>query len=114
MQPKHQSRRFKSRDARQFQICADSYTWDAAKTYCSGLGSGWRLPGLKELLTLVDPTRASTSSIDPVAFPNTPALFFLTASPFAGSSGSAWHVSFLSGSSGPNFVGNTDRVRCVR
>ena len=36
-----------------------TYTWAAAKTYCAGLGSslggtGWRLPTIKELQTIVD------------------------------------------------------------
>ena len=37
---------------------------------CARLGAGWRLPSVKELLTLVDPT--SVPPIDPTAFPATP------------------------------------------
>lgn len=29
------------------------------QTYCAGRGAGWRVPALKELLTLIDPTRIS-------------------------------------------------------
>ncbi|MEY4510619.1 MAG: hypothetical protein RLZZ450_2741 [Pseudomonadota bacterium] len=94
-------------------VNADSYTWDAAKAYCSALGSGWRLPGLKELLTLVDPTR-TRPSIATVAFPNTPADWFWTASPDAGSSGYAWGVSFDGGDSSVSAVSGSGRVRCVR
>jgi hypothetical protein len=42
-----------------------------ADSYCAGLGSGFRLPTLKELLTLVDPT-AYSPSIDTMTFPATP------------------------------------------
>src|SRR6202142_4217978 len=39
------------------------YTWADAKTYCAGVGAalsgtGWRLPTMKELLTIVDETRS--------------------------------------------------------
>ena len=48
-------------------------TWAAAKTYCqtaAGLpGTGWRLPTIKELATLIDFSRTSGPYIDPVAFP---------------------------------------------
>jgi hypothetical protein len=36
-------------------------TWEQANAYCTGLGDDFRLPSLKELLTLVDPTRADPS-----------------------------------------------------
>jgi Protein of unknown function (DUF1566) len=87
-----------------------TYAWDAAKAYCSG--RGWRLPGLKELLTLVDVTRAMPS-IDP-AFPNTPAEYFWSASPYVGEAGNAFYVDFYSGRSSFEGVGAARRVRCVR
>ncbi len=34
-------------------------SWAQAASYCAGLGNGFRLPALKELLTLVDPTRGN-------------------------------------------------------
>jgi hypothetical protein len=45
----------------------------AAKTYCSGLnlnGTGWRVPTVKEVMTLMDFT--SSPTIDGAAFPNVP------------------------------------------
>ena len=36
-----------------------TYTSDAAYTYCAGLGTGWRVPTAKELLTLVGLTPPS-------------------------------------------------------
>jgi hypothetical protein len=93
-------------------VNASTYTWDAARSYCAGLGGGWRLPSLKELLTLVDPTRPPPT-IDP-AFPNTPAEGFWSASPYVRSSGYAWLVFFSTGSSADSATSSAYRVRCVR
>lgn len=98
-------------------------TWAEAKVYCAELvlagGLGWRLPARMELLTIVDFTRTQPSS-DPAAFPNTPSESFWTSSPYVGSSGYAWYVSFVFGDpedgdySGSQGVGKDYRVRCVR
>jgi hypothetical protein len=92
-----------------------TFTWDSAKAQCTG---GFRLPGLKELLTLVDPTR-TTPSIDPVfrgesESQTTPAEGFWTASPYVGSSGFAWDVFFYVGFSSYDAPSVTYRVRRVR
>jgi|GraSoiStandDraft_49_1057285.scaffolds.fasta_scaffold382367_2 hypothetical protein len=92
-----------------------TYTWDQAASYCRGLSialsGGFRVPTLKELLTLVDPTRIRPA-IDLKAFPNAPAEWFWTASNRASAGPAA--VSFATGGSG--FFRATDalRVRCVR
>lgn len=94
---------------------ASTYTWDQAATYCRGLrlagSSGFRVPTLKELLTLMDPTQ-SRPAIDSKAFPNTPAEWFWTASNRVSLGPAA--VNFASGVSA--FFRTTDpmRVRCVR
>src|SRR4051794_23250817 len=50
-----------------------TYMWSAASSYCTGLGTGWRLPSGKELMTLVDALAYPNSSplIDTTAFPST-------------------------------------------
>jgi formylglycine-generating enzyme required for sulfatase activity len=91
------------------------YTWDGAKTYCAGLnlaGTGWRLPTVKELQTIVDDSRTSPA-IDTTAFPATPSDYFWSSSTSAGSS-IGWFVVFDYG-----YTGNLSRfialdVRCVR
>lgn len=91
------------------------YTWEQANTYCRGLTfgltSGFRMPTLKELLTIVDPTRVRPA-VDLHAFPNAPSEWFWTASNRAPAGPAA--VSFANGRSG--FFAATDqlRVRCVR
>jgi hypothetical protein len=70
-----------------------TFTWDGAAKHCQGLGAGWRLPGAKELLTLVDPRRVSPA-IDTDAFPNTLADKYWSASPQV-------EVTYPDGASGP-------------
>jgi hypothetical protein len=97
----------------QSTVSASTYTWEAAKTHCSGIGGGWRLPSLKELLTLVDPTRTGPC-IDPV-FSGTATSSFWTASPYVvDPPGYAWVVSFGGGEAGGLATTVTNYVRCVR
>ena len=97
-------------------VPSTKYAWADAKTYCSGLslaGTGWRLPTVKELQTIVDESRRSPS-IDPTAFPSTPSDYFWSSSPFADSSSAAWLVHFDYGHTSSPAVSSTYNVRCVR
>ena len=92
-------------------------TWAEAQSYCAGLtldGSGWRLPTVTELQSIVDSTVASPPVINQKAFPNTPPDYFWTSSLYAGSSDYAWYLNFADGRSFSNGVGSSERVRCVR
>lgn len=94
-----------------------------ALAYCSSLSlgglAGFRLPGIKELQTLVDVARRSPS-IDPGLFPSTPALLFHTSAAYRPQPGSTrWFVDFDDGAALPATVGSgssrpTQPVRCVR
>lgn len=93
-----------------------TYTLAAAKTYCPTLGAslggtGWRLPTIKELLTIVDDSQRNPS-IDPTAFPATPSAAFWSSSP-PGAPG-AWDVIFTSGFTTQLAATSTINVRCVR
>ncbi|MSQ83677.1 MAG: DUF1566 domain-containing protein [Myxococcales bacterium] len=91
-------------------------TWQGAKDACKALalaGGGWRLPGVRELATLVDLGQLNPA-IDKTAFPNTPAESFWSATAYSGSSSYAWNVYFNGGYSNSHGVTNTYRVRCVR
>src|SRR5438270_6631452 len=60
-------------------ISPQRLTWSDAATYCSTQTGGFRLPTVKELLSIIDYTRppsTSAATINPVAFPNTPADAF--------------------------------------
>lgn len=101
-----------------------AFSWAMAKTYCPTLGSGWRLPTVKELLTIVDDSR-SDPSIDPTAFSALSAstsLAFWSSSPVAlppdmppnGPPIHAWIVHFGQGTTLSTDPLELDRVRCVR
>lgn len=101
----------------QREVPVGGYTWDDAKSHCTGLSlggqPGWRLPTKRELESIVDDSRYSPA-IDVSAFPNTPGEWFWSSSPHAYYSNVAWNVGFHDGSSGYDFVSFSLRVRCVR
>jgi len=113
-----------SRTGRRWQQLVDgsAATETEARNYCSSLTlgrftNGWHLPTVRELLTLVDPTRRAPA-IDPVAFPGTPSSYFWSSSTsvYIGTLGGPWLVGFADGDSvaGPAGGGTVARVRCVR
>jgi len=111
----------KTRLTWQQTLSTTTYTWADAQSYCASLplaGGGWRVPSVKELLTLVDFSVApgsGTATIDATAFPNTPATGFWSSTPVAGSSSNAWGVDFHNGGTDSYGVGdNYIYVRCVR
>lgn len=100
---------------------ATLYAWSDAKTYCASAtvssalgGSGWRLPTVKELLTILDDSQATPPLIDATAFPGTASGYFWAVSVAAGTASSAWEVDFSSGNTGGFAEATTRNVRCVR
>jgi hypothetical protein len=90
-------------------------TFSEAEQYCISVSSKtvtWRVPGVKELETLVDETR-SNPAIDPTAFPSTPADYFWTSSPVTSFPMSAWSVDFRRGLDNFFDVTSQHYVRCV-
>jgi len=78
--------------------------------------SGWRLPNVKELGSIVDRTR-SNPAIDVAAFPATSPNTFWSSSPYAGDApdvGGAWFVGFGNGSVHYNLRSYSYAVRLVR
>lgn len=97
------------------------FSWADAQAYCASVGqsasperTGWRLPTVKELQTLIDRSQASAPSIDPSAFPGTPSAFFWSSTLLAGSLSYVWSVNFASGGTGNLDASETNYVRCVR
>jgi hypothetical protein len=91
-----------------------SYAWDQPGPYCQALslgGGGWRLPSAMELVSIVDYSR-NNPSIDPVAFPGTPADLFWSSTRDGALN---WiNVNFHDGSLVGVDQSGTSRVRCVR
>jgi Protein of unknown function (DUF1566) len=97
-------------------VPSQTYSQDAALTYCAtatGLpGTGWRLPSMKELETIVDESRWGPA-IATTAFPSTPADAFWSSSLVAGTP-NAWGVHFDEGNTFDVYPWYAYRVRCVR
>jgi hypothetical protein len=90
-------------------------TWSAAKSYCAGLGGGFRPPSLTELQTIIDYTVGPPGpAIDLQAFGGTMAADYWTSSLASGSSDTAWFVYFDSGGSDFQDASIASPVRCVR
>src|SRR4051812_45424482 len=110
----------KTRLVWQQPFAPSAMTWAAAKSYCAGLGttlggSGWRLPTIKELQTLVDVSVATGPSIDANYFPNAGTGNFWSATPSTADTTAVWVLSFnASGGEGQAGMSGTAGVRCVR
>jgi TPR repeat protein len=102
-------------------VSSTTYTWADAKTYCGSAavssslgGTGWRLPTIAELESIVDRSQATAPRIDPSDFPLTTSDYFWSASPVAGSPSLAWIVHFYNGGTYSIDVSYaTLNVRCV-
>lgn len=89
------------------------YDLPGATSYCMSLGLAggtWRVPTVKELLTIVDVTIIGTPTIDTVAFPKTPVEYFWSSTLIADGT-TAWSVNFGTGNTR---VVTSTLVRCVR
>lgn len=94
--------------------CVEGMTWSGST--CTGTAgwvtheaallhaktqTGWRLPSVRELASIVDRSRKEPA-IDITAFPGTPPANFWSSSPYVGDPASAWYVGFAGGSIYPN------------
>ncbi len=92
-----------------------SLTLADAQAYCAGLGSGFRVPLFKELLTLVNPILYSPA-IDTSAFPNSPSGIFWSSTAVVPANGNYYYVQFAYGDNYSYVTlsaSNTGYVRCV-
>lgn len=96
---------------------APARDWASAQTYCAQLqleGGGWRLPGVKELLSLADPSRFGPA-LDPTAFPNNSSIgWSWTASKYARMPAELWVVRTSDGAARHALPDDLNLVRCVR
>jgi len=98
-------------------ISADLYTQVEAVSYCKALqlnGAPWRLPTMREILTIVDLSVAPPGpTIDTTAFPDTPGQFFWSSTLYSGTPGSAWSAHFYYGFAYGNMMSDSSYARCV-
>ena len=86
-----------------------STVWSAALTYCTGLGSGWRLPHRDELLSLVNADMYNPATNMPQAVSTS----YWLSTEFAGDTSYAWRVNLYYGYVGGSNKTNTYQVVCV-
>jgi hypothetical protein len=99
-----------------------TYSFADATTYCSGNtpalpGGGWRLPSMKELLSIVDDRAATAPTIDTTYFLSAQAGWYWTSTLSALMASNAWIVTFGNGgvfSKDITLAVDTSFVRCVR
>ena len=93
-----------------------SKTWTAAIDYCEALSldgqSDWRLPNLKELISLVDDSKVSPAIS--AVFDHTASSDYWSSTTYAGTSDDAWSVYFGNGAQGSLNKSASVYVRCVR
>ncbi|WP_006786422.1 DUF1566 domain-containing protein [Thiorhodospira sibirica] len=97
---------------------ASTYTWAdalqaaAQNTQFAGYAD-WRLPNRRELQSIVEQS-CWLPAINAAVFPNTPAGWFWSSSPYANNGGRAWYVYFHYGLVNHYSKGYAVRVRLVR
>ena len=91
---------------------ANTYTHEEALAYAK-TQTGWRLPSVKELSSLVD-SSVIGPAISGTAFPATPTFSAWASSPYASDAASAWIVNFTDGSVSASARSNSHHVRLVR
>ena len=91
---------------------AISRTWQGALQHADAL-SGWRLPSINELRSIVERCRTSPAANRQV-FPDTPSSHFWSASPSATLSDSALSVLFFNGDDYGDGTRTNNLVRLVR
>lgn len=80
---------------------AITYNWQEANDYCAtlnfaGYATGWRLPKIRELISIVDYSKYSPA-INPDGFSSASLGSFWSSSPIAAFDGDAWFVNFATG-----------------
>lgn len=93
---------------------ATTYQWLAGSNACKAIGTGWRLPTQKELLTIVDFSRTAPA-IDSTVFMGTlSANYFSMTFLAVDNSSLVWSVNFATGATTLVDAGTPSYVRCVR
>lgn len=99
-------------------VNGSTYTWLDALSYCNALtldsGTGWRLPTVKELQTLINVGAGLNPPEIPSVFPSGNAVEMWTSSPNPATPSSNYTVNMLNGAGGSQPTSKQLQVRCVR
>jgi hypothetical protein len=92
-------------------------TWSEAAAHCRDKvvagQTGWRIPAVKELSTLMDPSQRDPALPAGHPFSNVKSAIYWTGTPSATDDMVAWHVSFFTGEAVTDQKSQTRRVWCV-
>ncbi len=91
---------------------ASTFTWDKALQHAASQ-TGWRLPNIKELASIVE-LKCVDPAINLAVFPNTPSSGVWSGSPYASNSYYAWSVDFDAGNARDVNRNDGSHVRLVR
>lgn len=96
-----------------------TYTWTLALAACeSSVFAGytdWRLPNARELMSIVDYSKAAGPTLNAAFFPNTHSNYYWTSTTYAPDPALAWYVDFSAGYVHLDAkTNNASYVRCVR
>jgi hypothetical protein len=107
--------------------CGIGKTWSQSLAYCNALADGtcglsdgsiagdWRLPHVKELLSLVDYGNAIPALPSGHPFANVGSTSYWTSTTYVNNTQYAWYVPFgYGGAKYPNSKADTNRVWCVQ
>ena len=105
--------------------CPEGKVWNTTSSSCTGVAlslswnlalseptGDWRLPNIKELLSIVE-VSCGSPAINETVFPDTPSGFFWTASPYINNS-QAWLVLFEDGNDEGGNKSEGGAVRLVK
>ena len=99
-------------------VSSGTYAWENALTACEGLiyagFSDWRLPNVRELMSIVDYGVTSDPRINTAYFLNTASYYYWTSTTYALASTGGWYVYFIAGRVDYANKSNNFYVRCVR
>jgi len=91
----------------QLKDTGEYYTWQEAMEYALSLGDGWRLPTIKELISIID--------CDPACkIDNCRSSYYWSSTPYANFSSYACGVNFYNGYVYYSNKSYNSYVRCVR
>ena len=94
------------------QADASAYCGSLSSLAVGGVTSGWRLPSVAELLSIVN-FAVPAPTLDTALFPGTPAVPFWTQTASPNSGGQAWRVDFSTGLNALQPTTVASAVRCV-
>lgn len=98
---------------------AATYNWADALASCENLVfasySDWRLPNVRELMSLVDYGKGSGPTISAASFTGTQANYYWTSTTYVQDVSLAWYVDFVAGYvHRDDKAGGANHARCVR